>query len=236
MLAIVSFAPAAASAAMISMLTRTSNEDYATFVRHLLANLKFVWLFAMLLGLGVFAFLPLIVPALFGASYSGVLGAAGAAVTSTVLTCIINVALNGLFSRKRLDIVLMMAVFQVAVFSGVGIVAIRYLGLLGYFCAELAGGLAALCFLYRISRDWRTRNDVSSGPMLCVALVTTGNAIVMMAMTAMNAYVHLIIGAVLAALTLVAAHRMALTPAERQAFAQIVRRFNARLAIRTSRD
>lgn len=160
-LAMISFIPTAASSAMVSLLTRSSTSDYSSFIKQSLLHIKYIWLFAVFSGLGVFLVLPLIVKLLFGEAYMGAVAPASYAILTTIIACVLGFAGNIIFARRRVGLILAQTSFQVTVFAGVASILIPKMGLSGYFAAELSGYVAAILFIYFAAVSWNKRHGVS---------------------------------------------------------------------------
>ncbi len=159
-LSLISFIPAAASSAMVSLLTRSSTSNYLSFIQQSLLHIKYIWIFAVFSGLGVFLVLPLIVKLLFGGAYMGVMAPMSYAIMSTIFSCVLGFVGNIIFARRRVGLLLAQTICQFAVFAGVASMLIPKMGLRGYLAAELSGFLAAILFIYYIALPWKKRHAI----------------------------------------------------------------------------
>lgn len=160
-LSLISFIPTAASSAMVSLLTRSSTSDYSSFIQQALLHIKYIWLFAVFSGLGVFLVLPLIIKLLFGEAYMGAVAPASYAILTTIIACVLGFSGNIIFARRRVGLILAQTACQVTVFAGVASILIPTMGLSGYFAAEFSGYLAAILFIYFTVVSWKKRHGVS---------------------------------------------------------------------------
>lgn len=158
--AIVSFVPTSASAAMVSMLTRTRTENKSALADMVVRNVKMVLVFALLMAAVVTIVLPWLMPVLFGQQYIAATGAAGLALLTAVLTAVTGVIGNALFSAKRVDLVFLTTLVQMSVFSIAGILLVPDYGLIGYLSAELLGYLVLLAAVWLRSFHWLRVNSV----------------------------------------------------------------------------
>jgi O-antigen/teichoic acid export membrane protein len=183
LLVFVSFVPSAAAAAMISHLTRSSSIDYASFIQQALINIKYVWLFAILSGLALFTFLPWLVKLLFGESYRALVIPSSFAILSAVVNCLLGVAVNILFARKRVRVILLQTGCQMSVFVGAAVLLIPSYGLGGYLASELLGGMAALTFLGVASARWRAQHVVSPAWLMPATLLSVLAAVAILTLS-----------------------------------------------------
>lgn len=172
MLALISFIPTAASAAMVSLLTRSSTSDYASFIQQSLIHIKYIWIFAALSGLGVYLILPMTINLLFGETYMGAVAPASFAILSTIIACVLGFSSNIIFSRKRVGLILVQTICQVAVFAGSALILIPKMGLGGYFLAEFNGYIAAILCAYSMMVTWKKRHNVSIFWLVPVVLLS----------------------------------------------------------------
>jgi O-antigen/teichoic acid export membrane protein len=189
-LALISFIPTAASSAMVSLLTRSSTSDYSSFIQQSLLHIKYIWVFAVFSGLGVFLLMPLIVKLLFGEAYMGAVAPASYAILSAIIACVLGFAGNIIFARRRVGLILAQTICQFAVFAGVASILISKMGLRGYLAAELSGYVAAIIFIYFTAISWKKRHGVSI-PWLCPGLllsVIDGIGLLLLSLPTMEEY------------------------------------------------
>jgi O-antigen/teichoic acid export membrane protein len=160
LVSIVSFVPSSASAAMISMLTKTRVENESALANTIMRNIKMVMLFALLMATIVTIALPWLMPVLFGREYSAATTAAGIALLTAVLAAAIGVISNSLFSAKRVDLVFWVVLVQMALFITGGVFLIPDYGLIGYLTAELFAGLLVLLLMGCCSFRWFRKNSL----------------------------------------------------------------------------
>jgi O-antigen/teichoic acid export membrane protein len=185
-LSLISFIPTAASSAMISLLTRSSTNDYFSFIQQALLHIKYIWLFAVFSGLGVFMILPFTVNLIFGETYMGVVTPASYAILTTIITCIIGFANNILFARRRVKLILAHTVFQMVAFVVVASTLIPKIGLIGYCAAELCGSFIAILFILFKTISWKKRHSVDIPWLLPVILLSIIDGLVLLILS----YVH----------------------------------------------
>lgn len=157
---IVSFIPTSASAAMVSMFVRTKSKDESALAEKIMRNVKMILLFALIIAAMVTIILPWLIPILFGQEYVAVIGAAGLAMVTAVMTAVVGVIGNALFSAKRVDLIFLTTLMQMTVFYVTGIILIPKYGLIGFLVAELLGCLALLVVASWRSIYWFRENAV----------------------------------------------------------------------------
>ena len=159
-LALISFIPTAVSAAMVSLLTRSSTSNYLSFIQQSLLHIKYIWLLAVFSGLAVFIVLPMIVKLLFGEAYAGAVAPASYAILSTIIACVLGFVNNIIFSRRRTGLILVMTLCQFTVFASLAWILIPLMGLSGYFASEFVGYVAAFFFIYAKAVSWKRRHGI----------------------------------------------------------------------------
>ena len=159
---IVSFVPASAATAMISMLTNVRMTRGGAFAADTMRSLKIVSLFSLLVAIIVNLALPWLMPGLFGQAYGQVTTAASIALVSSVLAATAGVIGNALFSARRLDLVFLSTVLQMLTFLLFGSLLIATHGLIGYLLADLFGYVALLIVTYGCSLRWLRQNVVAT--------------------------------------------------------------------------
>ena len=160
-LTLISFIPTSVASATLSLLTGSSTSDYSSFIQQSLFHIKYVWVFALFSGLGVFLVLPLIVKLLFGKAYMGAVAPASYAILTTIISCVLVFASSMILSRRRVGLILAMTSCQVTVFAGVASILIPKMALSGYFAAELSGYVAAVLFVCFRAVPWMKRHSIS---------------------------------------------------------------------------
>jgi O-antigen/teichoic acid export membrane protein len=161
-IALISFIPNSIAAVMISHFTRISTDNYAAFVDTMLSNLKIIWLFSLAVCAGVMVVLPLVVGLLFGAQYIRFVPAAYVAMFSAVLSLILGVIGNIVFSRNKVMFILGFTCIQMLTFVCMAYLTIPKYALIGYYTAELAGYLSALISIWLMTLPWRKRHQIAA--------------------------------------------------------------------------
>jgi O-antigen/teichoic acid export membrane protein len=189
-LSLISFIPTAASSAMISLLTRSSTNNYLSFVQQTLLHIKYIWIFAVFSGLGVFLVLPLIIKLLFGGSYMGVVVPMSYAIMSTIISCVLGFAGNIILARRRVGLLLAQTICQFSLFAGIASILIPKMGLRGYLVAELSGYVAAIVFIYFTAIPWKKRHVVSISWLVPSILlsIADGIGLLLLSLPAMEEY------------------------------------------------
>ena len=170
LVAIVSFAPQSAAAAMVSMFTRTRVQESNMLASRVMQNVKFVSIFALLTSSVVIAGLPLIIYVLLGDTYMPVAGVAGLGLVTAVLMAANGVVSNALFSNRKVMLIFVATLVQSGLFMGLGMYLIPQQGLIGYLVAELTGCIAVLVGGIVISATWRSAHHISLDWLASMAL------------------------------------------------------------------
>lgn len=164
--ALIWFVPASIGAATVSALSaaRTGpGEGGAAFLRQAVLNLKVVWVGCLLLALAACAFLPWLLPLLFGSAYAAAVGPARLGLLGAVLAAAEGVVGQVLFTQRRTWTLFGLLTSRAALFAVLGLALVGPFGLGGYVAAEAAGfAFAVALALPLLARSARTL--VPDGP------------------------------------------------------------------------
>ena len=156
---LVTFVPASLATTVGVMLS--SSPHTGRFATDAMRTIKLVALFGVVVAPLVILILPWLIPALFGATYKPITGAAGIALTASVLASLSQAVEVALLSAQRPTLVLGLTLVRGLAFLATGRFFITRYGVAGYVIADLAGHAALLAVAYWQSHQWLRQHIVA---------------------------------------------------------------------------
>ena len=172
---IILFVPSSIAAATISFLAEANTDKGVSrkeFVEYTMLNLKFVWIFCLIMALIFWLSMPMLIDLLFGAKYLSAVSAARLGLFVAINLTIINAASHAYFAQRKVGIIFYQTAIYSVILIAVGTIVVPQWYAFGYVFSELIGfGLVCVIIVGLILKEGK-QEDINVSPLLILLALT----------------------------------------------------------------
>ena len=171
---IILFVPSSIAAATISFLAEANTDKGVSrkeFVEYTLLNLRFVWIFCLMLALIFWVGMPMLIELLFGTKYLPAVSAARLGLFAAIYLTIINAASHAYFAQRKVGIIFYQTTIYSVILIVVGTIVVPQWYAFGYVFSELIGfGLVCMIVVGLILKEGKQEGLIVSPLPILLAL------------------------------------------------------------------
>lgn len=153
---VLAFIPGSIAAATISSFTELRSKQDSNkeqFLRYNLINIKFLWIYGLLLAIILQITLPFILPLLFGAKYQPAVQISQVLLYDAVFGIVLGAIGNTFFAEKKITLILLQSILITITLAGMSYILIPLFSIMGYIYASLIGKIVVTTVFFFILRQ-----------------------------------------------------------------------------------